>query len=109
VALSYYAQFPDSRIARPKAHAKPLGTFVPRVVPPLQRPTHGLTDEFLTHVRDAYEQAILRGLAPAPELARQIAPDLPKANRPVRTIHKWVSVARQRGIMPAASRKGRAG
>lgn len=108
VALSWFAQRGgERRIARPKPKPhKDAPAFKPRKVPPLQRPTSGLTDEFLSHVRDAYEQAVAEGKAPAPELARQMGePDA------VRTVHKWVSVARspQRGIMPPASRRGRAG
>lgn len=103
VALSWFAQHDAKHVARPRPRpSKAAATFKPRVVPPLQRPTDGLTDEFLCHVRDAYKQAIGEGKPPAPELARQMGePDA------VRTIHKWVYVARQRGIMPAG-RRGKA-
>lgn len=73
-----------------------------RSVPRLQRPTKGLTDDFLRHVADAYREALIQGRPPAPELARQVGD-----GATARTIHKWVSVARQRGLMPPAAR-GRA-
>lgn len=69
----------------------------------LQRPTNGLTDDFLRHVAAAHRQAVLDRLAPAPELARQVGD-----GATARTIHKWVAIARQRGLMPpAARRRGR--
>ena len=71
-------------------------------VPRLQRPNSGLTDEFLLHVRDAYRQALADGLHPAPELAQQVGDGATP-----RTIHKWVLIARQRGIMPPAATRGR--
>lgn len=69
-------------------------------VPRLQRPTNGLTDEFLRHVAAAYRQALSDGKAPAPELARQVGD-----GATARTIHKWVAIARQRNVMPPAARK----
>jgi hypothetical protein len=66
----------------------------------LQRPTHGLTDDFLRHVAAAYREAVSDRKAPAPELARQLGDGATP-----RTIHKWVAVARQRGIMPPAARR----
>jgi len=68
-------------------------------VPRLQRPTHGLTDGFLRHVADAYAQARRDRKHPAQELARQVGDGATE-----RTIHKWVYVARKRGIMPPAAR-----
>jgi hypothetical protein len=104
VALSWFAQHPGSRIKRPKfglgkAEERDLTTKVPR----LQRPTEGLTVEFLEHVKAAYVQALSQGKRPAPDLARQVG-----AGTSERTIHKWVAVARKRGIMPPGSR-GKAG
>jgi hypothetical protein len=103
VALSWFAQHQDSRIKRPKRRSPSAKDVVsPSKVPRLQRPTAGLTDEFLQHVSDAYREALIKELNPAPELARQVGD-----NTSPRTIHKWVSVARQRGIMPPARMKGR--
>jgi 8-oxo-dGTP pyrophosphatase MutT (NUDIX family) len=62
-------------------------------VPPLTAPDSGLTDEFLRHVAAAYVAAVKAGLNPAPELARQ-------TGRPVRTVHRWIYIARKRGLLP---------
>lgn len=95
VALSWFAQYQASRIHKPKPGRDTLGSYRPEGVPRLQRPTAGLTDEFLGHVAAAYRQAVAEGKHPAPELARQVGDHTSD-----RTIHKWVAVARERGIMP---------
>lgn len=104
VALSWFAQYDGNPIRRPKIEPTDRHHWAPGAVPRLQRPVGGLTDEFLEHVASAYRQAVLEGKHPAPELARQVG-----SGTSARTIHKWVSIARQRGIMPPASRQGRAG
>ncbi|MTE20230.1 hypothetical protein F0L17_14155 [Streptomyces sp. TRM43335] len=66
------------------------------------RPPEGrLTDAFLRKVGDAYKYYASIGNAPARDIAEQ-------ANVPVRTVHRWVLKARERGILPPA-RSGRAG
>ena len=60
-----------------------------------------LTDEFLEGVARAYSAALARGERPNVSLAEQ-------AGRPARTVERWVSKARDRGIMPPA-RRGVAG
>jgi len=70
-------------------------------VPPLTRPDR-LDDAFLRHLADAYADAIRRGIrSPATELARQ-------AIVPVRTVHRWIYLARKAGHLPRGS-QGRIG
>jgi hypothetical protein len=70
-------------------------------VAPLDRPDR-LDDAFLHHVADAYVDAIRRGAAsPAVMLARQ-------ATVPVRTVHRWIYLARKAGHLPPGS-QGRIG
>jgi hypothetical protein len=70
-------------------------------VPPLERPDR-LDDAFLRHVADAYADAIRRGAkSPAAALAAQ-------AIVPVRTVHRWVYLARKAGHLPPGS-QGRIG
>lgn len=73
------------------------GPRIPRLQRPTERP---LSADFLRHVAAAHRQAVSEGKAPAPELARQVGDGCTP-----RTIHKWVSLARERGIMPPAARR----
>jgi hypothetical protein len=78
----------------------------PRRVPPdtsyrLSAPTAGLTPEFLGNVGRAYAAAVARGEAPNKTLASD-------AMVPIRSIERWVYLARKSGIMPPA-RKGSRG
>lgn len=68
----------------------------------LVRPPDGrITDEFLENLAGMYRWAVESGRAPAPLIAES-------AQVPTRTVHRWVSVARQRGFLPPAV-QGRAG
>jgi len=94
------AGFPDWSGLDELAGLYPAESEEPQEVPRLRRPEHGLTDDFLRHVADAYAQAVRQRKAPAPELARQVGDGATE-----RTIHKWVYIARQRGIMPPSTRR----
>ncbi len=70
-------------------------------MPPLDRPDR-IDDAFLRHVADAYADAIRHGArSPAAALARQ-------ATVPVRTVHRWIYLARKAGHLPPGS-QGRIG
>jgi hypothetical protein len=99
-AMSWYAQGPESGIGqspmgRERDHAKP-----PKLK--LDPPEDGrLTDEFLRSVALAYEAAIARLIhAPAKKLGTL-------AGVSDRTVHRWVYLARKRGLMAPAKHKGR--
>jgi hypothetical protein len=78
----------------------PRATEPPRV-PPLERPDR-LDDIFLRHVADAYADAIRHGArSPAAALATQ-------AVVPVRTVHRWIYLARKAGHLSPGS-QGRIG
>jgi hypothetical protein len=78
----------------------PRATEPPRVAP-LDRPDR-LDSAFLRHVADAYADAIRRGeKSPAAALAEQ-------AIVPVRTVHRWIYLARKAGCLPPGS-QGRIG
>lgn len=92
IADSFFAQYEDSdRPQAPRARER-RGDQQPSV-PPLAAPTEGLTDDFLRHVAEAYRAAVLRGERPGVALSAQ-------AQVAVKTVHRWVYLARQRGIMP---------
>ena len=92
VAESLRAQLPDgARLRVPRA--RPARPAKRPDTARLSPPDHGLTDEFLRHVAAAYIAAVETGRSPAPELAAQ-------SGRPVRTIHRWVYLARKRGLLP---------
>jgi hypothetical protein len=95
VAESFRAQVAGKQPKRPK----PAKRARPVRVPALRRPEGAITDDFLSHVSAAYLQALQDGLSPGKALAEQ-------ADVPLRTVHRWVYTARQRGIMPAG-RRGR--
>jgi hypothetical protein len=92
VADSYHSQ--TSQGKRLQAARRPGRLVKHSHVPPLAAPSKGLTDEFLAHVAAAYSAAVASGKQPGPELARQ-------ADRPVKTVHRWIYTARKRGIMQA--------
>jgi hypothetical protein len=84
-----------------KLRKRPPKAAEPPPVAPLDRPDR-LDDAFLRHVADAYADAIRRGAAsPAAMLARQ-------ATVPVRTVHRWIYLARKAGHLPPGS-QGRIG
>lgn len=64
-------------------------------------PTEGLTDDFLRDVKRAYDSALLRGERPNAAIAEQ-------TGYAKKSVERWVSKARDRGIMPRG-RQGRAG
>ena len=70
---------------------------------PVTAPAAGspLTGEFLQDVADLYRWAVAHGKPPAPLIAST-------AEVPVSRVHRWVAVARERGVMSAAIR-GKAG
>jgi 8-oxo-dGTP pyrophosphatase MutT (NUDIX family) len=96
VAESLWAQLPDGENLR-VSRLQERSPVVRPDVPPLAAPEEGLTDDFLRHVAAAYVAAVTAGLNPAPELARQ-------TGRPARTVHRWIYIARQRGLLPPAGR-----
>jgi len=100
VALSWFAQYPNSGVPQRKMPKGPKPP-VEEQVPPIEAPRDGLTDDFLHHVAAAYRAAVRRRLRPGPELARQ-------ARVSVRTVHRWIYTARRRKIMPPGQR-GRVG
>lgn len=66
--------------------------------PPLRAPDRGLTPEFLRTVARAYVAARARRAArPAVDLAEQ-------AGVPVRTVHRWLYLARKAGALAPAGR-----
>jgi hypothetical protein len=78
----------------------PKAADVPRVAP-LERPDR-IDDAFLRHVADAYADAIRRGSrSPSVTLAGQ-------ATVPVKTVRRWVYLARKAGHLPPGS-QGRIG
>jgi hypothetical protein len=84
-----------------KLRQRPPGTAEPPPVAPLDRPDR-LDDAFLRHVADAYVDAIRRGAkSPAATLVRH-------AVVPVRTVHRWIYLARKAGHLPPGS-QGRIG
>lgn len=64
-------------------------------------PTEGLSDEFLRSVARAYTAAVMRGERPNKAIAEQ-------TGYPVKTVQRWVYLARKSKIMPPGQ-KGRAG
>jgi hypothetical protein len=96
VTESFRAQLPGGEDLRAPRQDPPSPADRPDV-PPLSAPENGLTDDFLGHVAAAYVAAVQGGLNPAPELAQQ-------AGRPVRTVHRWIYLARKRGMLPPGGR-----
>ena len=67
----------------------------------LERPDR-IDDAFLRHVADAYADAIRRGArSPAAAIAAE-------STLPVRTVHRWIYLARKAGHLPPGS-QGRVG
>lgn len=70
--------------------------------PPLSKPTGKITDEFLTDLARTYRWLVAsKNTAPATVIAEQ-------TGAPVATVRRWISNARQRGMLPPG-RPGRAG
>lgn len=104
VVLSMRSQFPGSGLPQP-GHAPRAGfaegaqVRTVRLGPPS---SDGLTDDFFRQVAASYERAVQEGKAPAPTLAEE-------AGVPVRTVHRWVYLARKAGIMPRGTQGSTAG
>jgi hypothetical protein len=100
-AANWVAESMRDPAANRKLRQRPPKAAEPQPVAPLDRPAR-LDDAFLRHVADAYADAIRRGAAsPAAMLARQ-------ATVPVRTVHRWIYLARKAGHLPPGS-QGRIG
>lgn len=69
-------------------------------VPPLRAPDRGLDRAFLAEVGRAYAAAVQRGEHPAKALAAQ-------AGVPVRSVHRWLYLARKAGTVPPSGRPPR--
>ena len=67
----------------------------------LDAPEGRLTDEFLRDLAEVYLNLAAAGRHPAPPIAEHV-------NRPVRTVHRWIALARKRGHLPPAT-QGRVG
>jgi hypothetical protein len=101
-AMSWYAQY--HRLPGYGIPQSPMGRERKRTAPAkleLDPPQDGrLTDEFLSTVAAAYEAAIGRRRPPAKTLGKL-------AGVSDRTVHRWVYVARKRGLMEPAKHRGR--
>lgn len=64
-------------------------------------PAAGLTEEFLGQVADSYRAAVARGERPNKALSEQ-------SGYPVRTVERWVYLARKKGVL-AATKPGSIG
>lgn len=100
-AAHWVAESMRDQAANRRLRQRPQGREQEPAVPPLDRPEH-IDDAFLQHVADAYTDAIRRGAkSPAATLAAQ-------AMVPVRTVHRWIYLARKTGHLPPGS-QGRIG
>lgn len=97
VALSWFAQRPDSGIPRPQIRTRKLDVRMPHEPPPLEAPER-LDDAFFKRVAEHYAWAALTGKRYAPMLAKQ-------AQVSTRTAQNWVLKARAKGFIPPANRK----
>ena len=96
VALSWFSQFPTSKIAQPEREREPEPDEEISPPAPVQAP-NGLTDEFLRSVADNYVWAVRFRERPAPIIAAQ-------TGYSVRTVHAWIRKARARGILAPTTR-----
>jgi hypothetical protein len=99
VADSMRAQIGGSDVPQAKEGSAPPPLVELEPPAPLRAPEYGLTDAFLRSVAENYAWAVRRRRRPAPTLAEM-------AGVSDRTVHGWVSKARQRGIMPPAKPGG---
>ena len=100
-ATHWVAESMRDRAANRKLRQRPPETDETTRVPPLERPDR-IDDAFLRHVAGAYVDAIRRGArSPAAEVAQE-------AMLPVRTVHRWIYLARKAGHLPPGS-QGRIG
>jgi hypothetical protein len=110
VAKSFFAQYSNDafhetgtrirQVPMPKEPDPPASWA--EELPPLEAPAgRRMTDQFLRELTRAYAIAARNGTPPAPAIAAAtgVSP---------RTVHKWVSTARRRGIMPPG-KQGRVG
>lgn len=98
VGRAYLEQIPDSGF-KPVGRARERGVLEYPDVPPLTGPDEDgrLTDAFLTRVAEAWYAKVARGSKhPAKDLAAEVGGDPTSATR---NVHRWVYLARQRGLM----------
>ena len=96
-----YPDFPKPSVYRARSGGSVgTDTFVLTEPPPDGR----LSDDFLRDVARAYTAAITRGERPNQTIAKSIK----NGGYPVRTIERWVYMARKRGFLPP-TRKGAQG
>jgi|GEM_PF-2888067 len=97
-ALSWFAQYPDSGVKRPRVSLRG-GHRSPERPTPLRAPER-LDDAFLRLVGEHYVWAGLTKQRPAPMMAAeaQVSP---------RTVHSWIAKARGAGHIPPAQRKAK--
>ncbi len=102
IADSLRSQEPGSPVRapeRPRRPPWPPGSDAPpKLSPPAGR---GLTDAFLGQVAEAYRWAVRRRRPPAP-----LIHELVSQNYSIHTVRKWIRLARERGFLPPASRRG---
>lgn len=98
VAQSFASQLPDGKLV-PRARERRGGELEPdREFRLTSGPgSDGLSDDFLRGVARAYAAARTRGEKPNVSIAEQ-------ASYPVKSVQRWVYLARQRGIMPRGQR-----
>jgi hypothetical protein len=101
----------------PQCHGNPPGGFIcqlcgapetasdngqaMRALDALERAGRNLTDDFLSQLAKAYMELVAANENPAPAIAVQ-------TDAPVRTVHRWIAVARKRNYLPPTT-QGRAG
>lgn len=99
VVLSLLSQYPRANVSRPRRgradRVRPAETEV-KIAPPEE----GLTDAFLLDVARNWQAAVNDRRAPAKAIAES-------AGVSPRTVQGWVRKARQRGLMPPATKRGR--
>lgn len=113
VAAAYWSDFePEARDTAGLGHLNPpkpartrtRGTRRDTGYRLTRGPLDGLTDEFMGDLSRAYHAAVGRGERPNRAIYESL-----DGQYPIRTIERWVYLARQRGIMPPARKRGAAG
>jgi hypothetical protein len=97
VALSWFSQFPKSKIPQPRRVSEPKPQEEMSAPTPVRAPSNGLTNEFLQSVADNYVWAVMCRQRPAPMIEAQ-------SGCPVRTVRSWIMKARARGILAPTTR-----
>ena len=97
----WVAESMRDRATNRRLRKRPWKPAEPQPVAPLDHPEH-IDDAFLRQVADAYADAIRRGAkSPAAAIAS-------KSSLSVRTVHRWIYLARKAGHLPPGS-QGRIG